>query len=72
MEATQLSNVAPVPRLGLSIEEACSALGVSWDTWHSHIEPDIRIVRIGRRKLVPVTELQRWLTDNAEQLLERR
>lgn len=64
--------VAPVPRLALDISEACLALNVSWDTWREHIEPDVRIVRIGRRKLVPVDELQRWLTEHAETTLERK
>jgi excisionase family DNA binding protein len=61
------ANVKPqTPALALSIEQACHALGVSWDTWRSSIEPDMRIVRLGRRKLVPVTELQRWLDEHAE------
>ena len=64
--------VAQVPRLSLNIEEACASLGVSWDVFHEQIEPEIRIVRIGRRKLVPVAELERWLTAHAESLLERR
>jgi excisionase family DNA binding protein len=54
------------PALALSVEQACQALGVSWDTWRAHIEPEIRLVRLGRRKLVPVAELERWLTDHAE------
>ena len=56
----------PTPALALSVEQACAALGVSWDTWRAHIEPDVRIVRLGRRKLVPVAELERWLTDHAD------
>jgi hypothetical protein len=58
--------VSPVPRVALSIEEACAALGVSWDTWDEHIAPHVKIVRIGRRKLVPVAELERWLVKEAE------
>jgi hypothetical protein len=54
------------PALALSIEQACAALGVSWDTWKASIEPEVRLVRLGRRKLVPVTELQRWLDSHAE------
>lgn len=53
------------PRLALSIQEACACLGVSGDTFKS-IEPEIRLVRLGRRKLVPVSELQRWLDSHAE------
>ena len=54
------------PALALSIQQACGALGVSWDIWREHIEPEVRIVRLGRRKLVPVQELQRWLDAHAE------
>lgn len=64
--ATRKVDVAPVPRLSLNVKEACDALGVSWDTWREHIEPDVRLVRIGSRKLVPVVELQRWLSEHAE------
>ena len=59
-------------RLALNVKEACAALGVSWDLWKAHIEPDVRLVRIGSRKLVPVSELERWLTENAETVLGRR
>jgi excisionase family DNA binding protein len=59
----------PPPRIALTVEEACASLGVSWDTWREHIEPDVRIVRIGRRKLVPVAELECWCEKNAEALL---
>jgi hypothetical protein len=58
------------PALALSIEGACAALGVSWGVWRDHVEPEIRIVRLGRRKLVPVTELQRWLDQRAERAIE--
>ncbi len=54
------------PTLTLSVEQACEALGVSWDTWRAHIEPDVRLVRLGRRKLIPVSELQAWLDRHAE------
>lgn len=65
-------HVAPVPRLSLEILEACDALGVSHTTWREHIEPDIRLVRLGRKKLVPVAELERWLSENAQKTLEHR
>jgi excisionase family DNA binding protein len=67
-----LTVVAAVPRLALSIDEACQALGISWDTWSEHVAPHVRIVRLGRRRLVPVAELEAWLADNAEALLEPR
>ena len=64
-------NIAPPPRLALNIKEACASLGISWDVWREHVEPSVRLVRIGARKLVPVTELQRWLDENADTTLGR-
>jgi excisionase family DNA binding protein len=60
-----------VPTLALSVEEACNALGVSWKTWHEHVQDHVRIVRLGRRKLVAVAELERFLADRAERVLRR-
>jgi hypothetical protein len=69
-ESRKPSNAGPT--LALSVEQACAALGVSWDTWHTTIEPDVRIVRLGRRKLIPVASIERWLDEHAETTLERR
>lgn len=51
----------PIPRLALSPDEASAALGVSRDFFDDHIAHEIRIVRRGRRKLVAIAEIQRWL-----------
>jgi hypothetical protein len=59
-----------VPRLALSIGEACEALGVGWDFWSAHVAGDVRIVRVGAKKMVPVVELERWLADHAEKALD--
>lgn len=58
--------VAPIPRLALSREEAAAALGMSLNSFERHVQPTIRLVRLGRMRLVPVGELERWLTENAE------
>ena len=52
-------------RLALSPDEAAAAVGVSRDFFDEHVAPDLRIVRRGRRKLVPVAELERWLDESA-------
>ena len=56
---------ASPPRLALTRQEAAAALSVSVDFLDLHVLPDIKIVRCGRRKLVPVSELERWLAANA-------
>jgi excisionase family DNA binding protein len=58
-----------VPVLAVGIAEAAEALGVSQDTFNEVIRPDLRLVRIGRRRLVAITELERWLDENAEHTL---
>jgi excisionase family DNA binding protein len=54
-----------VPRLALSPSEAAEALGVSRDYFDEHIGPELRWVRRGRRKLVALRELERWLAESA-------
>jgi len=58
--------VAEVPRLALTVEEACQALGVGWDFWSEHVAPFVPLVRRGRRKLVPVDALRAWLEAEAQ------
>jgi hypothetical protein len=60
------------PRLALDVAESCEALGVSWDFWTQHVAPEVRIVRRGRRKLIAVAELERWLDANAHAVLDPR
>jgi hypothetical protein len=60
------------PALALSVEQAAAALSIGWDAFHEHVEPELRIVRLGRRKLIPVSELEKWLADHAENVLEGR
>jgi excisionase family DNA binding protein len=61
---------ALLPRLALSPDEAAAALGVSRDYLDKHISPELRWVRRGRRKLVAVSELERWLDRNGALTLE--
>lgn len=53
------------PRLALSPDEAAAVLGVSRDYFDEHVLPELRIVRRGRRILIAVTELERWLDRSA-------
>ena len=40
--------------------------GVSVDFFEEHVMHELRIVRRGRRRLIPVGELERWLEASAE------
>jgi excisionase family DNA binding protein len=57
-------------RLALSKCEAADALGVSVDFLEEHVMHELRVVRRGRRRLIPVGELQRWLDANASFAIE--
>jgi len=59
----------PPARLALSPDEAAQALGVSRDFFDQHLLPELRIVRCGRRRLIPLTELERWLNQAASRPL---
>ena len=52
-------------RLALRPDEAAAAIGVSRDFFDEHVLPELRIVRRGRRRLVPIRELERWLEECA-------
>lgn len=62
--------IAAVPRLALTVEEACAALGVGEDFWREHVAPDVAIVRRGRRKLVAVAALEAWLGAHGERIAD--
>jgi len=56
-------------RLAFSKVEASAALGVSVDFFEQHVMPELRIVRRGRGRLIPLAELERWLSENASMVL---
>ena len=56
-------------KMALSIEEAAATLSLSRDTFERHVVPQLRVVRVGRRLLVPVLELEQWLDQEAAEPL---
>ena len=58
--------IAPVPRVALTRIEAAASLGMSLDSFERHVQPTIRLLRLGKMRLVPVAELARWADENAE------
>lgn len=62
----RMTSRVTVDRLAMNKTEAAQALGVSVDFFDDHVAHELRCVRRGRRRLYPVTELQRWLDKSAE------
>jgi hypothetical protein len=60
-----LHPTTPHPRLSLSPEEAAAVIGCSRTFFEEHVMPELRVVRVGRRRFVPVGEIERWLDANA-------
>ncbi len=59
-----------VPRLALRPEQAADSIGVGRTFFFEQVLPELRVVRRGRLRLIPVTELGRWLERNAAKALE--
>ena len=57
-------------RLALSKVEAADALGISVDFLEDHVMHELRVVRKGRRRLIPVKELERWMEEQAKKALD--
>lgn len=61
----------PAPlTLALSPDQAAAALSVGRTFFDEQIAPELRWIRRGRRKLVAVRELERWLDANAAMTLD--
>jgi excisionase family DNA binding protein len=61
-----------LPRLSVSPDEAAEMLGVSRDYLDEHVLADLKVVRRGRRILIALTELERWLDASAARCSVRR
>ena len=59
-------------RLALTPAEAAAAIGVSVDFFDEHVRSELKVVRRGRKVLVPLRELERWLELNAALTLPTR
>ncbi len=57
------------PRIALSPEEASAAIGVSRSFFFEHVMPELRVVRVGRRRLIPVRELEQWVERSASRVV---
>lgn len=65
-----VQHIGSIPRLALTREEAAISLSLSLDSFERHVQPTVRMVRLGRMRLVPIRELDRWLEENASRTLD--
>jgi hypothetical protein len=56
--------------LALRPEKAAQALGVSRSFFFAEILPELRVVRCGRVRLVPVRSLEDWLERRSARAIE--
>lgn len=61
-----------IPRIALTPPEAAAAIGVGPDFFEANVAPELRLIRRGRKRLVPIAELERWIAENAEFALGER
>lgn len=58
-DAGQASSVA---RVALTVDEACQALGLGRTRFYQEVRANrLRVIKSGRRTVVPVAELHAWI-----------
>jgi excisionase family DNA binding protein len=53
-------------RLAYTRVEAARSLGMGLTTFEERVQPDLRVIRVGRKVLVPARELEHWIAANVE------
>jgi hypothetical protein len=61
---------ASFPRFALTPAEAAASIGCGPDFFEEYVAPDLKVIRRGRKRLIPCAEIERWTAENAEHLLE--
>lgn len=57
---------APFPRYALTPPEAAASIGCGQTHFEENVAPALRVIRSGRKRLIPVTELERWVAEHSE------
>jgi hypothetical protein len=55
--------------IAVTREVAARMLGLSLGSFERFVQPEVKIIRKGKLRLVPVEELRRWAEQNAERTL---
>lgn len=59
-----------VRRFAYTRREAADSLGMSVDTFERKVQPFVKVVPCGALVLVPPVELERWVRENSQLLVE--
>jgi hypothetical protein len=65
-----LARASAPRRLALTKVEAAASIGVSVDFFEDHVQPGLKVIRQGRKVLIPTAELERWVSENAVRTLD--
>lgn len=66
---TASARARAAPRVALTPAEAAEAIGCSAEFFRVHVDLELRWIRRGRKRFVPLVELERWAEANAEAIL---
>jgi hypothetical protein len=58
--------VAPV---AVTRETAAAAVGMGLTMFSERVQPELKVIRVGAKVLIPTAELQRWVEANAQKTL---
>jgi hypothetical protein len=61
--------VVAVAPIAVTRTTGAEMLGMSLASFERHVQPDLRVIRRDRLRLIPVAELERWARENAERTL---
>ena len=57
--------------VAVPLEEAAASLGLSLKTFNKQIRPHVPLIRLGRKVVVRVDDLERWARDNAQRTVDQ-
>ncbi len=58
-------SASSIPRLSLTVDEAAACLGIGRTSFYKHVMPELRVLYVGKKPLIPAAELERYLDREA-------
>ncbi|TMC67855.1 MAG: helix-turn-helix domain-containing protein [Chloroflexi bacterium] len=54
----------------VSKRDAAAMLGISVDSFERYVQAELKVAYVGRRRVYPVAELEKWLREHSGRPLE--